>query len=104
MNIKLLIGIALFVIGLATAVVGIVGVANPDTREEASMVVEDNRGHNSVVDSAGNMIIPFVAALSLAIGGLLIGISVGNWKHPRTHQEPGDEVVNPEGHHKMKHV
>jgi hypothetical protein len=35
---------------------------------------------------------------------LLIGISVGNWRHPRTHHEPGDEVVNPEGYHKMKHV
>jgi hypothetical protein len=42
--------------------------------------------------------------LSLAVGGLLIGISAGNWKHPRTHIEPGDEVVNPEGYQKMKHV
>lgn len=104
MNIKLLIGIVLFVIGLATAVVGIVGVASPETRGgETAMVVDDNRGHN-VSDSAAGMAIPFIAALSLAIGGLLIGISVGNWKNPRTHHEPGDEVVNPEGYHKMKHV
>jgi hypothetical protein len=104
MNIKLLIGIVLFVIGLATAVVGIAGVASPETRGgETAMVADGNQGDNES-NSAGTMVIPFIAALSLAVGGLLIGISVGNWKNPRTHHEPGDEVVNPEGYHKMKHV
>jgi uncharacterized membrane protein len=103
MNVKMLIGIVLFVIGLATAVVGIANVASPDTREEATVVVEGNRGLN-LSESAGRIAIPLIAALSLAVGGLLIGISVGNWRNPRTHVKPGDEVVNPEGHHKMKHV
>jgi hypothetical protein len=103
MNVKLLIGIVLFVIGLATAVMGIAQVANPDVRNEPAMVVEGNQGHN-ISDTAGTMVLPFVAALSLAVGGLLIGISVGNWKNPRTTHKPGDEVVNPEGYHKMKHV
>jgi hypothetical protein len=40
----------------------------------------------------------------LALGGLLIGLSMGNWKRPRTHLERGDEVVDPEGYQKMKHV
>ena len=103
MNIKLLIGIVLFVIGLGAAVAGIAGVANPDAKDEPSVVVEGNQGHN-LSDAAGSMVLPFVAALSLAIGGLLIGLSMGNWKNPRTNLKAGDEVVNPEGYHKMKHV
>jgi hypothetical protein len=83
---KLLIGLVLFVIGLITAAMGIIGVGSP-------------------VEQTGTSVsIPLIAGVSLAVGGLLIGLSVGNWKHPRTHLEPGDQVVDPEGYHKMKHV
>lgn len=102
MNIKLLLGIALFLIGLIAAVAGIAGVGE-ETRQEAAIIVEDNRSQSAPANS-GKMIIPAIAALSLAVGGLLIGLSFGNWKNPRTHHEPGDEVVDPEGYHKMKHV
>jgi len=50
------------------------------------------------------VVVPLLAGLCLAVGGLLIGLSLGNWRHPRTHLEAGDEVVNPEGYHTMKHV
>jgi hypothetical protein len=80
---KLLIGVVLFVIGLVTAAMGIVGVGSPE---------------------GPGLAIPAIAGISLAFGGLLIGLSLGNWKHPRTHLEPGDQVVDPEGYHKMKHV
>src|SRR5690349_13004764 len=103
MNVKLLVGIVLFVIGLATAVMGIASVANPDSSEQVAATVGDNEPVH-LSDSAGSMAIPLIAALSLAVGGLLIGISVGNWKNPRTTHRAGDEVVNPEGYHKMKHV
>jgi hypothetical protein len=103
MNVKLLIGIVLFVIGLATAVMGIAQVANPAATEAPATIVDNNRGHN-VPDAGGSMALPFIAALSLAVGGLLIGISMGNWKNPRTTHKAGDEVVNHEGYHKMKHV
>jgi hypothetical protein len=103
MNVKLLLGIVLFVIGLVTAVVGIAGVGQNEVDAAQAVVVEDNRSMN-LTETMGQMAIPFIAALSLAIGGLLIGLSVGNWKHPRTQLKPGDEVVNPEGYHKMKHV
>jgi hypothetical protein len=102
MNVKLLLGIVLFVIGLATAVVGIAGVGRGNV-EVAPMVVEDNRSHG-LTNAVGQMTLPIIAGLSLAVGGLLIGLSVGNWKNPRTNLKPGDEVVNPEGYHKMKHV
>lgn len=103
MNVKLFIGIALFVFGLAMAVVGITRVGASDTQTPPAVVTENNRS-GALLDGAESIAIPLVAALSLAVGGLLIGISVGNWKHPRTHLNPGDEVVNPEGYHKMKHV
>ena len=102
MNVKLLLGIVLFVIGLATAIVGIAGVGQGDIAA-APAIVEDNRSLH-LTETMGRMAIPFIAAISLAVGGLLIGLSVGNWKNPRTHLKPGDEVVNPEGYHKMKHV
>ena len=85
MNLKLLIGFVLFLMGIGTAVVGISGVGR-------------------LVPETAVVSIPIIAGLCLAIGGLLMGLSLGNWKHPRTHLEPGDAVVDPEGYHKMKHV
>jgi len=103
MNLKLLLGIVLFVIGLATAFVGIAGVGREEVNAAPAGVVADNRSQD-LSESTGQMAIPLIAGLSLAIGGLLIGLSIGNWKNPRTNLKPGDEVVNPEGYHKMKHV
>ena len=103
MNVRLLLGIVLFVIGLAAAVVGIAGVGGNDVDAEPAVVVEDNRSLN-LSQGAGQMAIPLIAGISLSVGGLLIGLSLGNWRNPRTNLKPGDEVVNPEGYHKMKHV
>jgi hypothetical protein len=102
MNLKLLAGIVLFVIGLLAAVGGIVGVGDTIVREDPSITVQDNLSTNLRGSFASAL--PWIAGLSLAVGGVLIGLSLGNFKHPRTHLEPGDEVVNPEGYHKMKHV
>jgi hypothetical protein len=101
MNAKLLIGIVLFVIGLATAVVGIVGVATP---EGPDVTIRADNNEGTMQRAVGNVAVPLIAGLSLGIGGLLIGLSMGDWKHPRTSHKAGDEVVNPEGYHKMKHV
>ena len=101
MNVKLAVGTVLFVIGLITAAVGIVGVGMPTGPDVA---VENNQNAGVMEQAVRNVVIPAVAGLSLAIGGLLIGLSMGNWKHPRTHLEAGDQVVDPEGYHKMKHV
>jgi hypothetical protein len=101
MNVKLLLGIVLFVIGLVTAGVGIAGVATP---KGPDVTVEADQNAGPFQRASGNVAIPIFAGLSLGIGGLLIGLSMGNWKHPRTHLEKGDEVVDPEGYHKMRHV
>ena len=103
MNLKLLAGTVIFVIGLILAVVGIVGVGQSEINTQPPSVVEENRSLNLPAD-LGSRAIPWIAGLALAVGGVLIGISLGNFKHPRTHLEPGDAVVDPEGYHKMKHV
>lgn len=101
MNVKLLVGMVLFVIGLITAAIGIVGVGMPIGPDVSA---ENNQNAGAMAAAMRNVAIPAIAGLSLAIGGLLIGLSMGNWKHPRTHLKPGDQVVDPEGYHKMKHV
>ena len=101
MNVKLLVGIVLFVIGLGTAAVGIVGVG---TTPGPDVNVQADHNEGALGRAFDNAAIPAIAGLSLALGGLLIGLSMGNWKHPRTQLERGDEVVDPEGYQKMKHV
>ena len=103
MNLKLLVGIVLFVIGLIAAIGGIATVGQPDVQDQPSIMVEGNQSTH-LADRDGWQLLPWIAGLSLAIGGALIGLSVGNFKNPRTHLEPGDAVVDPEGYHKMKHV
>ena len=102
MNVKLLAGIVLFVIGLLAAAGGIVGVGQSDP-QNTPITVEDNRSM-TLPTSPATSALPWIAGLSLAIGGALIGLSLGNFQHPRTHLEPGDQIVDPEGYHKMKHV
>jgi uncharacterized protein (UPF0333 family) len=100
MNVKLMVGVVLFIIGIVAAVMGIASVGQTDA--ETAIAARDNTP--ALTEALGNMAIPIVAAVSLAVGGMLIGVSMGNWKNPRTHLKPGDQVVDPEGYHKMKHV
>ena len=99
MNLRLLVGIAIFVVGIVAAGIGVMQVDTVDSTPPAVAAEEDPFGQRF-----GHMVIPAIAGLSLAVGGFLIAMSVGNWKRPRTHLEPGDAVVDPEGYHKMKHV
>ncbi|MFN2446417.1 MAG: hypothetical protein ABR606_12655 [Vicinamibacterales bacterium] len=90
MKATLPIGILLFVIGLVMAAVGMMSVGEVSEAADGA--------------SAWSMAVPVISGLCLATGALLVGLSFGNWKHPRTHTEPGDEVVDPEGYQKVKHV
>jgi hypothetical protein len=101
MNVKLLAGIVLFAIGLIIAVAAIAGVAGGELGTPPA-TVERNVSMNWPAEAV--WVLPWIAGLSLAAGGVLIGLSIGDFKHPRTHHEPGDAVVDPEGYHKMKHV
>jgi hypothetical protein len=48
--------------------------------------------------------LPLAAALTFASGIVLFAVSMGRWRQPRRHPEPGDAVVDPEAHDKMDHV
>jgi hypothetical protein len=101
MTVKLLLGIALFLIGLFTATFGITRIGHTEGPN-----VQHTADYNTgpLQQAFETVALPAVAGLSLALGGFLIGMSMGDWKHPRAHLEPGDEIVDPEGYHKMKHV
>lgn len=103
MNVKLLAGIVLFVIGLLAAAGGIAGVGRGEVTNGPAITAE-NTGSTNAAPSSAPSALPWIAGISLALGGVLIGLSLGNFKNPRTHLEPGDQVVDPEGYHKMKHV
>jgi hypothetical protein len=102
MNLKLAAGSVLFAIGLIAAVAGIAGVGQPQAIARQPMIVVSNTSLNLWGD--GVAVLPWLAGLLLATGGVLIGLSVGDFQHPRTFLRPGDKFVDPEGHHKMKHV
>jgi hypothetical protein len=101
MNIKLLLGLGLFLIGIVLAAIGMAGVGT----DAARPLIETTRNTSvPLLESLQAWAVPAMAGLCLALGGVLMGLSLGNWQQPRTKLEPGDEVVNPEGYHKMKHV
>jgi hypothetical protein len=100
MNWRLIFGVGLFLIGIVTAVIGITDAGRLEDAPPVVVGTQDGLLERAI----DNFAIPAIAGLSLAFGGLLIGLSLGNWKRPRTHLEPGDELVDPEGYHKMKHV
>lgn len=102
MNLKLIVGTVLFAIGLLAAVFGIIGVGQPQALLRTPMIVESNMSLNLWGD--GTAMLPWLAGLLLAIGGVLIGLSMGDFQNPRTYLKPGDKFVDPEGYHKMKHV
>lgn len=97
MKISLLVGIVLLLIGFGSALLGILSVSE---YVEARAVSDQM----PILDPLWAVALPILSGLGLAVGGLLIGLSMGNWRNPRSHQEPGDQYVDPEGHHKMRHV
>jgi hypothetical protein len=99
MNGRLILGMILFVFGLVLSAVAIIGVGMGDPS-----LLDATQGAAGFVDRLNRYAIPVMAGLLLAGGAVLMGLSLGNWQHPRTHHQPGDAVVNPEGYHKMKHV
>ena len=101
MNITLLMGMGLFLFGIILAGVSIAGVGVDSW--QPLIQTSDNTSVPMLMQLEA-WALPALAGLSLAAGGLLMGLSLGNWQRPRTHLEPGDEVVDPEGYHKMKHV
>jgi len=98
MKTSLLVGVVLLVFGITTALMGIFSVGEQVFGSTEATTQFPIGGPLWYVG------VPIVSGLALGFGALFIGLSMGNWRRPRSHSEPGDEAVNPEGHHKMKHV
>jgi hypothetical protein len=90
------IAIVLLLFGLVTAGLAIGGVGGTDRGDS---VVEQQAEDGTTMPILG-----LLAGLSLSAGVVLFGIGMGRWRNPRTHTEPGDAIVDPEAHDKMKHV
>lgn len=99
MKTSLVVGVVLLVFGIATALMGIFSVGDQMFGPADETAVQFPIG-----GPLWYIGVPIISGLSLGFGALFVGLSMGNWHHPRSHSEPGDEAVNPEGHHKMKHV
>ena len=95
MKVSLLAGVVLLMVGIVTALMGMFSVGGPQSALVSTRIP---------APISGDVIVPILGGLALALGALLIGLSMGNWQHPRSHVERGDAVVDPEGHRKMKHV
>jgi hypothetical protein len=78
---KILLGVALVVVGFIVAVGGFAGLRQPDNvRVESAAVGDQNQPHR---DEAAGIMIPVIAGLSLAAGALLIGLGMGGLRRPR---------------------
>lgn len=90
------IAVVLLLFGLVTAGMAIGGVGSTNRGDS---VVEQQAGDGSTMPILG-----LLAGLSLSAGVVLFGLGMGRWSNPRSHSQPGDAVVDPEAHDKMKHV
>ena len=83
MQVKLLLGIILVVVGLVVAVAGVVIVREPEqeqVRTEAPVVGDQNEPER---EEAASMMLPVIAGLTIAAGAALIGIGMGNFRRPK---------------------
>jgi hypothetical protein len=88
MQVKLLLGILLLVVGLVLAVTGVISInqtnevrANPAVTAEQSAVVGDQNEPDR--EDAASMMLPVIAGLTIAAGAALIGIGMGNFRNPK---------------------
>ena len=90
------IAIVLMLFGLITAGMAVSGMGSAE-RTDAPVT-------QPAEDGATLPVLGVLAGLSLSAGVVLFGLGMGRWRNPRSHSEPGDAVVDPEAHEKMKHV
>jgi hypothetical protein len=79
---KLLLGIALLIVGLSVAIMGIAGIAdrNDVVRDEAASVGDENQPEREQVAS---VVLPVIAGVALAGGAFLVGIGMGAFRRPK---------------------
>ena len=88
MQVKLLLGILLLMVGLVVAVTGVISINQTDEVRGNPAVVG---GENAIVgdqnepdrEEAASMMLPVIGGLAIAAGAALIGIGMGNFRHPK---------------------
>jgi hypothetical protein len=74
-------GILLLVIGLAAAIGSIAGVGRPaDDRNDVVTVGDQNRPARK---EATSVLLPIIAGMTIAAGGVLVGIGMGHFADPK---------------------
>lgn len=75
-------GILLMVIGLVTAIASVTGLGQPaeDARENSAVVGDQNQPAR---DQATSWMLPIIAGLTIAAGGVLVGIGMSHFADPK---------------------
>ena len=85
-------GILLLVVGLVTAFASIAGLGQQagDARENTAIVGDQNQPAR---DQATSLMLPIIAGLTIAAGGVLVGIGMGQFEDPKIvpHDSPQAE-------------
>ena len=96
MNVKILLGIVVLLLGVFGATIGIVGINRPgDVRDTPAIAGQPTSGpgdenppgpgdqNQPERRQAASMVLPILAGLAIAAGAALIGIGMGSFKHPK---------------------
>ena len=75
-------GILLLVVGLVTAIASIAGLGQPagNAHENTAIVGDQNQPAR---DQATSLMLPIIAGLTIAAGGVLVGIGMGHFEDPK---------------------
>ena len=92
MTVKVLLGVVILLLGIMGAIVGIVGMDRPGEVRDAPAITgqQGQQGRPEPGDQnrperrqAASMVLPVLAGLAIAAGAALIGIGMGNFRHPK---------------------
>ena len=73
-------GILLLVVGLGTAIASIAGLGQPAGDGNAAIVGDQNQPARG---QATSLMLPIIAGLTIAAGGVLVGIGMGHFEDPK---------------------
>jgi len=82
MNVTLVAGTVLLIIGLVAAAFGIAQIGQREIGDQSPVAVEQNQTPLPSEETASPAF-AWLAGLALAAGGALIGIGMGHFRHPR---------------------
>jgi len=74
-------GILLLMVGLIAAIGSIVVISRPAEVADPVAIVGDQ--NQPARDQATSLLLPIMAGLAIAAGGVLVGIGMGRFEHPK---------------------